>query len=134
MLAKAGYERNPKSYTRYPEWRAQVMKWKENFPFTFEDTDDAIQPQFAIRLLYEMSKGEAIITTGVGQHQMWAGQFYDFVKPRTFLTSAGLGSMGFGYPSALGAKVAFPDKEVIDIDGDGSLQMNIQEMAMARVE
>jgi acetolactate synthase I/II/III large subunit len=134
MLAKAGYDRKSKGYTLYPEWRAQVMEWKENYPFTFQDTEDAIQPQYAIRLLYEMSKGEAIITTGVGQHQMWAGQFYDFEKPRTFLTSAGLGSMGFGYPAALGAKVAFPDREVIDIDGDGSFQMNIQELAMARVE
>ncbi len=104
------------------------------FPFTFSDTEDAIQPQYAIRLLWEMTKGEAIITTGVGQHQMWAGQFYDFQKPRTFLTSAGLGSMGFGYPAAIGAKVAVPDKEVIDIDGDGSFLMNIQELAMARVE
>ena len=74
------------------------------------------------------------MTTGVGQHQMWAAQFYDFEKPRTLLTSAGLGSMGFGYPAALGAKVAFPNKEVIDIDGDGSFIMNVQELAMAHVE
>ncbi len=74
------------------------MAWKDEVPVHLQDTEDAIQPQYAIRLLYEMTKGEAIITTGVGQHQMWAGQFYDFQKPRTFLTSAGLGSMGFGYP------------------------------------
>jgi len=133
LLANAGYERST-GQTLYPDWWKQVMGWKEQFPFTFRDTDDAIQPQYAIRLLYEMTKGEAIITTGVGQHQMWAGQFYEFEKPRTFLTSAGLGSMGFGYPAALGAKVAMPDKEVIDIDGDGSFLMNIQELAMARVE
>lgn len=134
LLAQAGYERQSGNYTRYPQWRAQVLEWKEKFPFTFEDTEDAIQPQHAIRLLYEMTRGEAIITTGVGQHQMWAGQFYDFTKPRTFLTSAGLGSMGFGFPAALGAKVAFPDREVIDIDGDGSFLMNVQELAMARVD
>jgi acetolactate synthase-1/2/3 large subunit len=133
LLANAGYERSTEQ-TRYPEWWKLVMNWKSEFPFTWRDTNDAIQPQYAIRLLWEMTKGEAIITTGVGQHQMWAGQFYDFQKPRTFLTSAGLGSMGFGYPAALGAKVAMPDKEVIDIDGDGSFLMNIQELAMARVE
>jgi acetolactate synthase-1/2/3 large subunit len=133
LLANAGYERSTEQ-TRYMEWWKQVMAWKDKFPFTYRDTGDAIQPQYAIQLLCEMTNGEAIITTGVGQHQMWAGQFYDFQKPRTFLTSAGLGSMGFGYPAALGAKVAMPDKEVIDIDGDGSFLMNIQELAMARVE
>jgi acetolactate synthase I/II/III large subunit len=133
LLANAGYEIS-KEQTRYPDWWKQVMEWKAEFPFKFTDTEDAIQPQYAVRLLYEMSGGKAIITTGVGQHQMWAGQFYNFEKPRTFLTSAGLGSMGFGYPAALGAKVAMPDHEVIDIDGDGSFLMNIQELAMARVE
>jgi acetolactate synthase-1/2/3 large subunit len=133
LLANAGYQPSAQQ-TRYLDWWNQVMAWKDQFPFKFTDTEDAIQPQYAIRLLYEMTNGEAIITTGVGQHQMWAGQFYDFEKPRTFLTSAGLGSMGFGYPAALGAKVAVPDKEVIDIDGDGSFLMNIQELAMARVE
>ena len=133
LLANAGYQRSAEQ-TRYPDWWKQVMHWKENFPFTYKDTEDAIQPQYAIHLLYEMTKGDAIITTGVGQHQMWAGQFYDFENPRTFLTSAGLGSMGFGYPAALGAKVAMPHKEVIDIDGDGSFLMNIQELAMARVD
>jgi acetolactate synthase-1/2/3 large subunit len=133
LLANAGYQPSSEQ-TRYLDWWKQVMAWKDQFPFKYTDTEDAIQPQHAIRLLYEMTNGEAIITTGVGQHQMWAGQFYDFQKPRTFLTSAGLGSMGFGYPAALGAKVAVPDKEVIDIDGDGSFLMNIQELAMARVE
>ncbi len=134
MLANAGYERKTGGYTRYPEWRTQIAEWKADFPFTFKDTEDAIQPQYAIRLLWEMTKGEAIITTGVGQHQMWAAQFYDFDEPRTLITSAGLGSMGYGYPSAIGAKVARPDKQVIDIDGDGSFVMNIQELACARVE
>jgi acetolactate synthase I/II/III large subunit len=134
LLAHAGYERKSGGYNRYPEWRTQIAEWKERYPFTYQDTEDAIQPQYAIEQLYKMTKGEAIITTGVGQHQMWAAQFYDFDHPRTLITSAGLGSMGYGYPSAIGAKVAFPDKQVIDIDGDGSFVMNIQELACARVE
>ncbi len=135
MLAAAGYERKKSgSFTLYPEWRKQIAEWKAAFPFTYQDTEDAIQPQYAIEKLCEMTKGEAIITTGVGQHQMWAAQFYNFDEPRTLITSAGLGSMGYGYPSAIGAKVARPDKEVIDIDGDGSFVMNIQELACARVE
>jgi acetolactate synthase-1/2/3 large subunit len=88
----------------------------------------------AIEQLYQMTGGQAIITTGVGQHQMWTGQFYQFSRPRQFLTSAGLGAMGFGFPAALGAKVAFPDQQVIDIDGDGSFLMNVQELATAHIE
>ena len=95
---------------------------------------EVILPQMAIEALYELTKGEAIITTGVGQHQMWAGQYYKFNRPRQFLTSAGLGAMGFGYPAALGAKVACPDKQVMDIDGDGSFLMNVQELATAHIE
>jgi acetolactate synthase-1/2/3 large subunit len=134
LLEEAGIRRTTGEYKAFPAWYDQINEWKERFPFTFNDTEDVIQPQYAIRLLYELTKGDAIITTGVGQHQMWAGQFYDFDKPRTFLTSAGLGSMGYGYPAAIGAKVAFPDREVIDIDGDGSFLMNIQELALAHVE
>jgi acetolactate synthase-1/2/3 large subunit len=135
LLAKAGYERKkPADYSLYAPWRAQIMEWKKAFPFYYEDTDDAIQPQYVIEQLYKMTKGDAIITTGVGQHQMWAAQFYNFDKPRTLISSLGLGSMGYGYPSAIGAKVARPDKEVIDIDGDGSFVMNIQELACAHVE
>ncbi len=133
-LDKAGFKRQKKAFNRFPEWYAQINEWKKAFPFRFTDTEDTIQPQYAIRLLWEITKGEAIITTGVGQHQMWAAQYYDFVHPRSFLTSAGLGTMGFGYPGAIGAKVAFPDREVIDIDGDGSFIMNIQELAMAHIE
>ena len=95
---------------------------------------EVILPQMAIEMLYELTKGEAIITTGVGQHQMWAGQYYKFTHPRQFLTSAGLGAMGFGYPAALGAKVALPDRQVVDIDGDGSFLMNVQELATAHIE
>ena len=134
LLEQIGKTRVKKGFTAFPDWYAKINDWHENFPFTFNDTEDVIQPQYAIRLLYELTKGEAIITTGVGQHQMWAAQFYDFTHPRTLLTSAGLGSMGFGYPAALGAKVAFPDKQVVDIDGDGSFLMNVQELAMAHVE
>ena len=82
------------------------------------------------KLLPEMTRGEAIITTGVGQHQMWAGQFYNFTKPRTFLTSGGLGTMGFGYPCSPRSEGSLhPGKQVIDIDGDGSFLMNVQELA-----
>ena len=134
LLEKAGRKRVKASFSRFKPWYEKIEAWRERFPFTFRDTDDFIQPQYAIHLLHEMTKGEAIITTGVGQHQMWAGQHYDFVEPRTFLTSAGLGSMGFGYPAAIGAKVARPDKQVVDIDGDGSFLMNVQELATAHIE
>ncbi len=134
MLDKAGRKRVNRKFTKFPAWYRQIEQWRQANPLSFKDTKDAIQPQSVIKLLCEMTKGEAIITTGVGQHQMWAGQFYDFDKPRTFLTSAGLGSMGFGYPAALGAKIARPDKQVIDIDGDGSFLMNIQELATAHIE
>ena len=134
MLTKAGYARKSKNYDLYPEWRTLIEGWKRDFPFYYEETDDAIQPQYVIEQLYKATKGEAIITTGVGQHQMWAAQFYHFDKPRRLISSLGLGSMGYGYPSAIGAKMGAPDREVIDIDGDGSFVMNIQELATARVE
>jgi acetolactate synthase-1/2/3 large subunit len=134
LLAAGGYERCPKDFRPFPDWLDQIHRWKKRYPLDFKDTDEAVLPQYLIRLLYEMTKGEAIITTGVGQHQMWAGQYYDFNHPRQFLTSAGLGAMGFGFPAALGAKVAFPDRQVIDIDGDGSFLMNVQELACAHVE
>lgn len=114
-------------------WYKRIAAWKKEFPFSYEPSDH-ILPQEAVEVLYELTKGEAIITTGVGQHQMWAPQFYNFKHARSFLSSLGLGTMGFGYPAALGAKVAFPDRQVIDIDGDGSFLMNIQELATAKVE
>lgn len=134
LLEAEGAQRVTSDFTTYPTWYAKINAWKQKHPLAFRDTEEVIQQQHVISLLCEMTKGEAIITTGVGQHQMWAGQFYRFQKPRTFLTSAGLGTMGFGYPAAIGAKVALPDKEVIDIDGDGSFLMNIQELAMAHIE
>jgi len=134
MLAQSGVKRQARGPGRLTEWHRQIARWKAAHPLGYKDTSDTIQPQHVISELYRLTKGDAIITTGVGQHQMWAGQFYDFTKPRTFVTSAGLGTMGFGYPAAMGAKVARPDKEVIDIDGDGSFLMNVQELATAHIE
>jgi acetolactate synthase-1/2/3 large subunit len=114
-------------------WHAQIATWKRDHPFSYEKSRH-IQPQEAVKALYELTKGDAIITTGVGQHQMWAAQFYRFNEPRCYISSLGLGAMGFGYPAALGAKVARPDKQVIDIDGDGSFLMNVQELATAHIE
>jgi acetolactate synthase-1/2/3 large subunit len=114
-------------------WHARIAAWKQEHPFSYEPSRH-IQPQEAVRALYELTKGDAIITTGVGQHQMWAAQFYRFDEPRRYISSLGLGAMGFGYPAAIGAKVACPDKQVIDIDGDGSWAMNIQELATAHIE
>lgn len=115
------------------EWNTRVYKWHQDHPFEY-DSCPHIQPQAAIATLYEETGGEAIITTGVGQHQMWAAQFYKFHKTRGFLSSLGLGTMGFGLPAALGAKVAAPDRVVVDIDGDGSFMMNVQELATAIME
>jgi len=136
---------------KFTAWHRQIEAWKAKAPFGYLVTDEVMKsqhmrehlhgresevilPQMAIEVLYELSHGEAIITTGVGQHQMWAGQFYKFKYPRQLLTSAGLGAMGYGYPAALGAKVACPDRQVVDIDGDGSFLMNIQELATAHIE
>jgi acetolactate synthase-1/2/3 large subunit len=133
---------------KYDKWHRQIAEWKQKGRFSYKVTeevlksqhiidhlqdreDEVILPQMAIETLYEISKGEAIIATGVGQHQMWSAQYYKFKYPRQFITSGGLGSMGFGYPAALGAKVGKPDREVVDIDGDGSFLMNIQELATA---
>jgi acetolactate synthase-1/2/3 large subunit len=135
LLAKQGFERvKANKFDRFKPWYEKIAGWKKDQPFRYKDTEDAIQPQYVIEQLYKLTKGEAIVTTGVGQHQMWAAQYYDFDKPRTLITSAGLGAMGFGYPAAMGAKVARPDLEVVDIDGDGSFLMNVQELACAHVE
>ncbi|WP_242529161.1 biosynthetic-type acetolactate synthase large subunit [Methylacidimicrobium sp. B4] len=125
-------ERHPQK-DRKP-WHAQIAQWKARYPFSYRAVPGAILPQQVVEELFRLTKGEAIITTGVGQHQMWAAQFYQFIQPRSFLSSSGLGTMGFGFPAALGAKVAFPDRQVIDIDGDGSFLMNIQELATAVTE
>lgn len=134
ILEKMGHKKVSKGYSRYPEWYSKIAGWKKNFPLSYKDTEDAIQPQHVIEMLHKMTHGDAIITTGVGQHQMWAAQYYKFSNPRRLITSAGLGSMGFGYPAAMGAKIACPDKQVVDIDGDGSFLMNVQELATAHIE
>ena len=131
LLARRSTASLPKRFTK---WREKIEGWKKKYPFTYSPVPGRIMPQQVIEELCRLTKGEAILTTGVGQHQMWAGQFYDFHQPRSFLTSAGLGAMGFGYPAAVGAKVACPDREVIDIDGDGSFLMNVQELATAMAE
>ncbi len=110
-------------------WLKQIEKWKQERPLSYEFDENIIKPQFVVEKIYELTKGKAIISTEVGQNQMWTAQFYKFDKPRTLLTSGGLGTMGYGFPAAMGAQVAHPDKIVIDIAGDGSFQMNIQELA-----
>jgi acetolactate synthase-1/2/3 large subunit len=114
----------------HQDWLAQIQEWKKTNPLAYKQ-ENTIKPQFVVEKLYELTKGEAIITTEVGQNQMWAAQFYHFAKPNHFITSGGLGCMGFGLPAAIGAQIACPDKLVVDIAGDGSIQMNIQEMATA---
>ena len=144
MLAK-------RSLKKHTAWLAQIEEWKKKAPFAYAITseiansdhmvdhlggheNEVILQQMVVEEIYNLTKGEAYITTGVGQHQMWAGQWYKYKYPRQFTTSGGLGSMGYGLPAALGVKVALPDKQVIDIDGDGSFLMNIQELATAHVE
>jgi len=136
---------------RFGAWHEQLAAWKAKAPFGYVVTEEVVEsqhmrdhlkgresevilPQMAIEMLYQLTRGEAIITTGVGQHQMWSAQYYKFKYPRQLLTSAGLGAMGYGYPAALGAKVAFPTRQVVDIDGDGSFLMNVQELATAHIE
>ena len=111
-------------------WLERITEWKSTQPLAY-DQSKVIKPQFVVEKLYELTKGEAIITTEVGQNQMWAAQYYHFDRPNCFITSGGLGCMGFGLPAAIGAQIACPDKVVVDVAGDGSIQMNIQEMATA---
>jgi acetolactate synthase-1/2/3 large subunit len=112
------------------KWIEQVEYWRNEHKIAY-NSSDRIKPQYVLEQLYQLTRGNAIITTEVGQNQMWAAQFYHFDSPQHFLTSGGLGTMGFGLPAAIGAQVAFPDKLVVDVAGDGSIQMNIQEMATA---
>jgi acetolactate synthase-1/2/3 large subunit len=111
-------------------WLDQIAEWKATKPLAYEQKE-IIKPQFVVEKLYELTKGSAIITTEVGQNQMWAAQYYHFDSPNAFITSGGLGCMGFGLPAAIGAQIAHPERLVVDIAGDGSIQMNIQEMATA---
>ncbi len=110
-------------------WRSQIDAWRSQYPMTYKASDTVIKPQFVIQKIRELTARDAVIATEVGQHQMWTAQFFNFCHPRSFITSGGLGTMGFGLPAALGAQVACPDRQVIDISGDGSFQMNSQELA-----
>ncbi len=114
----------------HADWLATLGGWRGEKPLTYQKNGN-IKPQAVVEALYKLSNGDAIIATEVGQNQMWAAQFYTFTKPRTLLTSGGLGTMGYGFPAAIGAQFAFPDRLVVDVAGDGSIQMNIQELATA---
>ncbi len=113
------------------EWVGYLMDLKKKYPLSYDNNSGKIKPQFVVEKISELTRGKAIICTEVGQNQMWAAQFYKFTEPRTFISSGGLGTMGYGFPAAIGAQLAKPDRRVIDIAGDGSIQMNIQELIVA---
>ncbi len=117
------------SGTHHPEWLERISGWRKDYPLQYEPK--GLKPQKVIEEISNITKGEAIICTEVGQHQMWAAHYYQFTRPRSFITSGGLGTMGFGFPAAIGAQIGNPDRLVIDIAGDGSFQMNIQELGTA---
>lgn len=127
LLEKEAVSENAPDRT---EWESQIEAWKNTTPLAY-DQQETIKPQYVIDTFFKMTKGEAIVTTEVGQNQMWAAQYYHFNRPHQFITSGGLGTMGFGLPAAIGAQMACPDKLVVDVAGDGSIQMNMQEMATA---
>ncbi|MBA7509152.1 Acetolactate synthase large subunit IlvB1 [subsurface metagenome] len=113
------------------EWLSRIKKLKEDYPLKYDRSSNKVKPAYVVEKIYELTKGDAVICTEVGQNQMWAAQFYKFTKPRTLVSSGGLGTMGFGLPAAIGAKIGRPDKTVIDIAGDGSIQMVSQELSTA---
>ena len=113
------------------EWFAKIAGWKAKYPLRYDTGAKTIKPQYVIEEVYRQTKGEATIVTGVGQHQMWTAQFYKFSRPRQFISSGGLGTMGFGLPAAIGAQIALPDQMVVDIDGDSSFNMTLTELATA---
>jgi acetolactate synthase-1/2/3 large subunit len=116
--------------SRLEDWWDRIHAWQKQYPLAYEDSSDAeIKPQYMVEALYEATGGDAIVTSDVGQHQMWAAQYFHFARPRRWINSGGLGTMGFGLPAAMGAKVGCPDETVVCIAGDGSVQMNMQEMA-----
>ncbi len=120
---------------RVEEWWSRIRLWQERHPLGWSDSEDCeIKPQYMVRALYEATGGDAIVTSDVGQHQMWAAQYYDFPKPRRWINSGGLGTMGFGLPAAMGAQVGCPDQTVVCLAGDGSVQMNMQELATCSQE
>ena len=113
------------------EWLTLIAGWKDKYPFTYDANGSGVMPQYVIEQIYALTKGAAIIVTEVGQHQMWSTHYYQYTRPRTFISSGGLGTMGFGLPAAIGASMGRPDKMVVDISGDGSAQMNFQELVVA---
>ena len=119
------------SHVERKEWFEKIAVWKKKYSSLYDNTSDVVKPQYVVEQICEATKGEAIVTTEVGQNQMWAAQYYTYTNPRSFLSSGGLGTMGFGFPAALGAQLGCPDKIVIAIAGDGSFQMNIQELSTA---
>ncbi len=134
-LAELGHERREYDREMRSEWYSIIEQWKQNFPFFYETRPGQIAPQHVIEQLHALTAdADLLMTTGVGQHQMFAGQFYRFQKPRLFSTSGGLGSMGYGLAAAMGAHVARPELPIVNIDGDGSFMMNIQELATIKVE
>ena len=116
---------------QHEEWWALINDWRKKHPLTYDRSDTKLKPQYVVEQIYEVTGGDAIICTEVGQNQMWAAQWFTYKQPRQFISSGGLGTMGFGFPAAIGAQVARPDKIVFDIAGDGSIQMNIQELSTA---
>jgi acetolactate synthase I/II/III large subunit len=113
------------------DWNGQIRVWRDAHKMDYKQGPDVIKPQFVVEKIWEVTRGDCIIATEVGQNQMWAAQYFTLDQPRCWITSGGLGTMGYGFPAALGAQAAFPDRAVFDIAGDGSIQMNIQEMATA---
>src|ERR671929_555499 len=126
----------PRRSSRSPSWgvasRERIRGWQEKYPLGYDASEgEEIKPQFMVQAMYEATGGEAIVTSDVGQHQMWCAQYFHFSKPRRWINSGGLGTMGFGLPSSIGAKMACPDQTVVCLAGDGSLQMTSQELATA---
>lgn len=112
----------------FSDWTTEIQELKSTYPLDYDRTSDLIQPQMVLDEINHLTKGNAIVSTGVGQHQMWSAQYFDFKEPRQWLTSGSMGTMGFGLPAAIGAQFAHPDKLVIDVDGDGSIRMNLGEL------
>jgi acetolactate synthase-1/2/3 large subunit len=118
-------------YRERKKWFAKIAEWKKKFAFRYDQNSSTIKPQYVIEELCRQTENEAIVTTGVGQNQMWTAQFYKFIRPRQFISSGGLGTMGYGLPAAIGAQIAKPEATVIDIDGDHSFNMTMTELATA---
>jgi acetolactate synthase-1/2/3 large subunit len=121
--------------SRLEEWWQRIESWRERYPLRYDDSEGSeIKPQYMIEALYQATGGDCIVTSDVGQHQMWTAQYFHFNRPRKWINSGGLGTMGFGLPAAMGAKVGCPDETVVCVAGDGSVQMNMQELATCAQE